>query len=43
MYIKKIVNVENIICGNFLLSSLVCIYVIFNYEVDRLNIYGDVI
>lgn len=27
----------------FFVSSLVCIYVIFNYEVDRLNIYGDVI
>lgn len=43
MYIKKTVNVENIICGNFLSSSLVCTYAIFNHKVDRLNIYGDVI
>lgn len=43
MYIKKTVNVENIICWNFLSNSLVCAYAIFNHEVDRLNIYGDVI
>lgn len=42
MYIKKTVNVENIICWNFLSSSLVCTYAIFNHEVDRLNINGDV-
>lgn len=43
MFIKKTVNDENKIFWNFLSSSLVCTYAIFNHEVDRLNIYGDVI